>query len=62
MSLSIISLNASGLRENVKRKALFLFTKRFHFDFVFFQESHLVASDVNFWCSQWGNDIWLSHG
>lgn len=51
MSFSIISLNARGLRENVKRKALFLFTKRFNNDFVFFQESHSIASDVNFWRS-----------
>lgn len=61
MALSIISLNARCLRENVQSKALFLFTKQFNLDFVLFQESHSGASDVNFWRSQWGNDIWFGY-
>ena len=60
MSLYIVSLNATGLRKNVMRKALFLFAKQFQTDFCFFQESHSVSADANFWRSQWGNDIWLS--
>lgn len=40
MSFSIFSLNARGLRNNIKRKALFLFAKQLKTDFVFFQESH----------------------
>jgi len=28
----------------------------------FFQESHSNDKDVNFWKSQWGNEIWFSHG
>lgn len=27
----------------------------------FFQESHSVSADVNFWKSQWSNDVWYSH-
>ncbi len=61
MSLSIVSLNARGLRQNCKRKALFLFAKQFKTDLCFFQESHSLSADVNFWRSQWGNDIWFSH-
>lgn len=60
--LSFISLNARGLRNSVKRKALFLFAKQFKSDFVYFQESHSNEDDSNFWRSQWGNTIWLSHG
>jgi exonuclease III len=60
--LSIISANAKGLRNNVKRKALFLFGKQLKTDLYFFQESHSFSTDVNFWRSQWGNDVWLSHG
>ena len=30
--------------------------------FLFFQETHSTANEVKFWRSQWGNDIWLSHG
>lgn len=61
MSLSFVSLNARGLSCNIKRKALFVFTKNLKTDFVFFQESHSTVQDVNFWRSQWGNAIWASH-
>ena len=62
MSFSIISLNARGLRQNIKRKALFLFAKHQKNDFFFFQETHSVQNDTQLWKVQWGNDIWLSHG
>ncbi len=62
MSLSLFSLNARGLKNNVKRKALFLFSKRHKVDFCFFQESHSTSGDARFWRSQWGNEVWLSHG
>lgn len=62
LSFSIISLNARGLRQICKRKALFLFAKKFKSDFCFFQESHSISTDANFWKSQWGNDTWYSHG
>ncbi len=53
MSLSLFSLNARGLKNNVKRKALFLFSKRHKVDFSFFQESHSTSGDARFWRSQW---------
>lgn len=62
LTLSFVSLNARGLRNNVKRKAVFLFAKQFRSDFFYVQESHSVPDDTNFWRSQWGNSIWLSHG
>lgn len=62
LSLSFVSLNARGLRDSGKRKALFLYGKKFKADFLFLQETHSTANEVNFWRSQWGNDIWLSHG
>lgn len=62
MSFSVLTLNARGLREAAKRKALFLFTRQFGSDFVFFQESHSKDTDIAFWKSQWGNEIWFSHG
>lgn len=60
--LSIVSLNTRGLRNNVKRKALFLFAKQFRSDFFFAQESHSIFNDTNFWRTQWGDTIWLAHG
>lgn len=31
-------------------------------DFCFLQESHSEPKDANFWKSQWGEDLWMSHG
>lgn len=62
LSISVISLNARGLRDVTKRKALFTFAKSFKTDFVFFQESHSIPSDYAFWRNQWCNDIWFAHG
>lgn len=62
LSFSVFSLNARGLRQNIKRKALFLFAKQQKTDFSFFQETHSVENDARLWKAQWGNDIWLSHG
>lgn len=61
MSLSVVSINATVLRCSIKRKALFLFTKTLKTDF-FFQESHSTPKDTLFWRSQWGNNLWASHG
>ncbi len=62
MSLSVVSLNARGLRNLTKRKAIFLYLKQFNCDFCFLQESHSSVEDLNFWRSQWGLDLWMSHG
>lgn len=61
MSLSVVSLNARGLRDSLKRKALFLFGKQCKTDFCVFQETHTVNDDVNFCKSQWGNEAFFSH-
>ena len=50
------------MRQNVKRKALFLFAKQQKTDFSFFQETHSVIDDASLWKAQWGNDIWFSNG
>ncbi len=60
--LSLVSFNARGLRNNVKRKALFLFAKQFRADFCFVQEAHSAKEDMKFWTSQWGNSVWFAHG
>lgn len=51
-----------GLRNLTKRKAIFLYLKQFNSDFHFLQECHSVKEDFNFWRSQWGMDLWRSHG
>lgn len=62
MSLSVVSLNVRGLRDNLKRKVLFLFIKQQKSDFCFVQESHSIIEVTKFWENQWGNDLWFSHG
>ncbi len=47
-SLSIASLNVRGIRENTKRKALFLYFKRSDADIIFCQETHSTDLDVKF--------------
>lgn len=62
MSLSLCSINVRGIRHLLKRKAIFLYCKRFNADFYFLQETHACSSDLFFGKNQWGNDIWLSYG
>lgn len=61
-SLTVMSLNARGIRDSVKRKAVFLFCKRSEADLILLQETHSCESDVKFWKGQWGNGIYCSHG
>ncbi len=62
MSITIFSVNARGIRDMLKRKALFLFCKGKQADFCFIQETHACKEDVLFWKSQWGSDMWFSFG
>ena len=62
MSLSFVSLNAGGLRDNGKHKAVFLLAKQYKIDFFFLQITHSTANELNFGRSQWRNESWLSHG
>ncbi len=62
MSLSVVSLNARRMRNLIKRKAIILYLKQFNCDFCFLQDSHLSVEDLHFWRSQWGLDLWMSHG
>lgn len=59
---NIVSLNVRGLRDDIKRKAIFLFCRRYNADFIFLQETHSAASDSKFWKAQWGDMIYFSHG
>lgn len=60
--LSFISLNTRGLRDNVKRKAIFLFCKEQKVNCIFLQETHSVKEDSTFWKGQWGDTLFFSHG
>lgn len=62
MSISIFSINARGIRNQLKRKSLFLYCQSKGADFYFIQESHACEADVTFWRSQWGSEVWFSFG
>ena len=62
MLLSVFSINARGIRDQLKRKALFLYCKGKNADFCLIQETHACSSDAKFWKSQWGKEIRLSFG
>lgn len=53
--LKCLSLNVRGLRDNVKRKAIFMFCRRKNVDLIL---THSVESDTKFWKSQ----CYFSHG
>lgn len=56
------SLNVRGLKDIVKRKAVFLFCKGQKVHCLFLQETHSTDSDTSFWTNQWGDKIFFSHG
>lgn len=60
-SLKIISLNVRGIRDNTKRKSIFLFSRRKNADLIFLQETHSVDDDVKFWKAQWGDTCYFCH-
>jgi len=62
MSVSVFSVNARAVRDPLKRKCLFLFFQNKGADFYFTQETHASNSDISFWKSQWGRNIWFSFG
>lgn len=58
----LISFNARGLRDSVKRKAVFLFCKNKKSHIVLLQETHSIKTDEKFWSNQWGDKIIFGHG
>ncbi len=59
---SCISLIARGLRENTKRKSLFLFCNGEKAQLILLQETHSKSEDENIWVNQWGDKILFDHG
>ena len=60
-SLKIISLNVRGLRNNIKRKAVFLYTRKTNANIIFLQETHSCENDNKFWKAQWGDQAHFCH-
>ena len=62
VSYNVISLNVRGLRNRVKRRSIFCFLKDQKCDVYFLQETYSKPKDENIWRSEWGGDIFFSHG
>ena len=59
---NVISLNVRGLRNRVKRRSIFCFLKDQNCDVFFLQEMYSEPNDENTWQSEWGGDMFFSHG
>ena len=63
VDLRILTFNVRGLRQNVKRRALFRF---FHAQYpshvIVLQETHSKACDEAYWKTEWGAEIFFAHG
>lgn len=61
-NIELLSLNVNGLGDNFKRQSMFFWIKKFKYDLVFLQETHTVKDIENRWKTEWGGDIYFSHG
>ena len=60
--LNILSFNAAGLADKVKRKTLFFYLRQLNPDIVFLQETHATLETESLWNLEWGSPILFSHG
>ena len=56
------SLNVRGLRNHVKRRALFSYLKNQKADFYCLQETFSLKGDEVSWATEWGGKVFFSHG
>ena len=61
MSIKILTLNARGLRDTLKRRKIFNYYRN-KADLMWLQESHSTKNDELIWESEWNGDIMFSHG
>ena len=58
----IVTMNVRGLRDDKKRKEMFLFCKKMRYDIMFMQETHLEQCDEVIWRNEWGHQMFFPHG
>lgn len=58
----MVSLNANGLRQASKRRAIFKELRAQKADFYLLQETHSTPEDQRVWTSEWGGKVFFSHG
>ena len=62
MSLRVTTLNVRGLNKSSKRGQLFRWLHQQNFDVIFLQETYSSTQTIKFWESEWGGQIFASHG
>ena len=60
--LKLFSLNANGLKDDVKRRAVFRKLQNKCKGIIFLQETHSTPEVEHVWRNEWGGDIVFSHG
>ena len=58
----ILSLNVRGIRDQLKRRSIFAYLKDHSPKIIFLQETYSEPSDEMIWKSEWGGEIFFSHG
>ena len=56
------SLNVRGINQTRKRRQLFRWLHNNKFDIIFLQETYSTKSIETVWKSEWGGDVYYSHG
>ena len=60
---NVISFNCNGLGEKIKRQKVFTYLKeKLRNGVIFLQETHSTDTSEKEWKSQWGGEIFFSHG
>ena len=58
----ILSLNVRGIRDQAKRRSIFLYLKDHDSKIYFLQETYSQPEDEIIWKNEWGGEIFFSHG
>ena len=58
----ILSLNVRGIRDQLKGRSIFAYLEDHSPKVIFLQETYSGPSDEMIWKSEWGGEIFFSHG
>ena len=62
INFKIVSLNVRGLNNSIKRRKVFKWLHRQTAPCYFLQETFSTEQSINIWRSEWGGNIFYSHG
>ena len=62
MNVTILTLNCNGLRNKLKRKAVFSFLKKQKINIACVQETYITTEDIDMWKREWGGEVFYTPG